>query len=127
MTKRAAVYHRVSTDGQTSDNQRLELGQVAKTAGWGIVEAYIDDDVLRSGGPNGALAREARRGAWITTISAPVISIFTPESVDHRIYAKCKIENRVRSILRSDLGRTSLLDTFASISILFLLSHAKGL
>jgi len=32
--KRAAIYIRVSTDGQTVDNQRLELEHAAKMAGW---------------------------------------------------------------------------------------------
>jgi len=52
--KRAAIYIRVSTDGQTVDNQRLELEQAAKSAGWKIVGVYDDNGV------SGAKGREHR-------------------------------------------------------------------
>ena len=52
--KRAAIYIRVSTDGQTVDNQRLELEQAAKSAGWEIVGVYDDNGV------SGAKSREQR-------------------------------------------------------------------
>ena len=52
--KRAAIYIRVSTDGQTVDNQRLELEQAAEKAGWQIVGVYDDDGV------SGAKSREHR-------------------------------------------------------------------
>jgi len=48
MSKRAAIYIRVSTDGQTVDNQRLELEQAAKSAGWEIVGIYDDNGVSDS-------------------------------------------------------------------------------
>jgi DNA invertase Pin-like site-specific DNA recombinase len=52
--KRAAIYIRVSTDGQTVDNQRLELEAAAKSAGWEIVGIYDDNGV------SGAKSREQR-------------------------------------------------------------------
>jgi len=52
--KRAALYIRVSTDGQTVDNQRLELEQAAKAAGWEIAGMYDDNGV------SGAKSREDR-------------------------------------------------------------------
>ena len=52
--KRAAIYIRVSTDGQTVDNQRLELEQAAKSAGWEIVGIYDDNGV------SGSKSREDR-------------------------------------------------------------------
>ena len=52
--KRAAIYVRVSTDGQTVDNQRLELKQAAERAGWEIVGVYNDNGV------SGAKSREHR-------------------------------------------------------------------
>jgi DNA invertase Pin-like site-specific DNA recombinase len=52
--KRAAIYIRVSTDGQTVDNQRLELEQAAERAGWDIVGIYDDNGV------SGAKSREHR-------------------------------------------------------------------
>jgi DNA invertase Pin-like site-specific DNA recombinase len=42
MAKRAALYLRVSTDGQTTDNQRRELLEVAAHSGWEIKEIYED-------------------------------------------------------------------------------------
>ena len=53
-SKRAALYLRVSTDGQTTDNQRLALEQVAKQRGWHIVEVYVDHGI------SGAKARDKR-------------------------------------------------------------------
>jgi len=55
MTKRVAFYVRVSTDGQTTENQRLELEKVAVQRGWKIVEIYDDNSV------SGAKGREYRR------------------------------------------------------------------
>src|ERR687896_2724243 len=40
--KRVAIYARVSTDGQTTDNQLRELRAVAKRHGWEIVREYVD-------------------------------------------------------------------------------------
>ena len=38
--KRAALYLRVSTDGQTTENQRLALEAVARGRGWEVVQTY---------------------------------------------------------------------------------------
>lgn len=40
--KRAAIYLRVSTKGQTTENQLRELREVASNANWEIVEVYED-------------------------------------------------------------------------------------
>ena len=45
MTKKAVIYVRVSTDGQTTENQRLALVQVAEKSGWEIVGVYEDHAV----------------------------------------------------------------------------------
>jgi DNA invertase Pin-like site-specific DNA recombinase len=42
MTKRAAIYVRVSTDKQTVENQLRELRQIAERRGWKVVEEYRD-------------------------------------------------------------------------------------
>jgi DNA invertase Pin-like site-specific DNA recombinase len=55
-SKRAALYLRVSTDGQTTDNQKLALEQVAAHRGWHIVETYTDHGI------SGAKARDKRPG-----------------------------------------------------------------
>jgi DNA invertase Pin-like site-specific DNA recombinase len=52
--KRAAIYARVSTDGQTTDNQIRELRQVAERNGWQIVQEHIDQGI------SGAKGREQR-------------------------------------------------------------------
>jgi DNA invertase Pin-like site-specific DNA recombinase len=53
-TKRAALYARVSTDGQSTDNQIRELRQVAERNGWEIIQEYIDQGI------SGAKGREQR-------------------------------------------------------------------
>jgi DNA invertase Pin-like site-specific DNA recombinase len=53
---RAAIYCRVSTDGQTIENQRLRLAEVAKFHGWSIVAEYADVGI------SGAKGRKDRPG-----------------------------------------------------------------
>src|SRR6478609_8754121 len=55
-TKRAAIYLRVSTSGQTTENQRRELETVAAQRGWQIVAIYED------AGISGAKGRDKRPG-----------------------------------------------------------------
>ncbi len=55
-TKRAALYLRVSTDGQTTDNQRLALEAVAAQRGWTVTEVYEDTGI------SGAKGRDKRPG-----------------------------------------------------------------
>lgn len=42
MTRRAAIYARVSTADQTTDNQLLRLREVAARAGWEIVQTFTE-------------------------------------------------------------------------------------
>jgi DNA invertase Pin-like site-specific DNA recombinase len=52
---RAALYLRISTtDGQTTENQRMALAKVAEHRGWGIVQSYED------AGISGAKGRDQR-------------------------------------------------------------------
>jgi len=53
-TKRAAIYARVSTDGQTTENQLHELRLVAERNGWLIVQEFVDQGI------SGAKGREQR-------------------------------------------------------------------
>ena len=48
--KRAALYVRVSTDGQTTDNQKRALEAVAQRRGWTVVETYQDNGISGSKG-----------------------------------------------------------------------------
>jgi DNA invertase Pin-like site-specific DNA recombinase len=56
ITKRIALYLRVSTDGQTIENQRHELQAVAERHGWDIIAEYCDEGV------SGAKGRDRRPG-----------------------------------------------------------------
>lgn len=53
MPKRVALYVRVSTDGQTVQNQLGELRQVADRHGWEIVQTYADEGVSGTKGREG--------------------------------------------------------------------------
>ena len=48
--KRVALYLRVSTDGQTTENQRLELERIAEHGGWHIVNVFEDHAISGSKG-----------------------------------------------------------------------------
>ena len=52
--KRAALYLRVSTDDQTTENQRRELRTAVERTGWRIFEVYED------AGISGAKGRDQR-------------------------------------------------------------------
>jgi DNA invertase Pin-like site-specific DNA recombinase len=52
--KRVAFYLRVSTGGQTVENQRLELAKAAEQRGWTVAEIYSDN------GFSGAKGRDKR-------------------------------------------------------------------
>ena len=54
MTKRVAMYLRVSTSGQTVENQRRDLDAVIGRMGWRIVAVYED------AGISGAKGRDQR-------------------------------------------------------------------
>ena len=56
MTKRIALYTRVSQDSQTTENQRRELVAVAERLGWEIVAEFSDHGI------SGAKGREKRPG-----------------------------------------------------------------
>ena len=56
VSKRAALYLRVSTDKQTVENQRAALTAIAQRRGWQIVTTYTD------AGVSGAKGRKDRPG-----------------------------------------------------------------
>src|SRR4051812_27678627 len=53
-SKRAAIYARVSTDTQDTDNQLRELRSVAERAGWQVVGEFVDHAI------SGAKGRDKR-------------------------------------------------------------------
>ena len=67
--KRAALYLRVSTDGQTTENQRLALEAVAAQRGWTVVATYDDNGISGAKGRNqrpglDTLLKDATRGRF---------------------------------------------------------------
>ena len=52
--RRVAIYSRVSTDKQTTENQERELREIAARSGWQIVEVYRDHGI------SGAKGRDER-------------------------------------------------------------------
>jgi DNA invertase Pin-like site-specific DNA recombinase len=56
MKRRVGIYLRVSTDGQTTENQRRELEAVAARSCWEVVDFYEDAGISGSNG------REKRPG-----------------------------------------------------------------
>lgn len=53
MVKRVAIYARVSTDGQTTENQVRELERVAKRMGWKLDGRFIDMGISGAKGRDG--------------------------------------------------------------------------
>src|SRR3984885_384167 len=56
MSKRVAIYLRVSTSEQTTRNQRRELKAVAERHGWEVVSVFEDEGI------SGAKGRDRRPG-----------------------------------------------------------------
>ncbi len=76
--KRVGIYLRVSTGGQTTDNQRLELEAVAMRSGWQVVALYED------AGISGAKGRDKRPGfdRLLRDATARKINMIAAWSVD---------------------------------------------
>ena len=76
--KRVAIYLRVSTDKQTTDNQRRELEAVAERSGWKVVIVYED------AGISGAKGRDKRPGldAMMKAVNAKEFDMVASWSVD---------------------------------------------
>lgn len=78
MTKRIALYTRVSTDQQTTENQRLELVAVAERNGWEIVAEFCDHGI------SGAKGRDQRPGydALMKAVARREIDLVATWAVD---------------------------------------------
>jgi DNA invertase Pin-like site-specific DNA recombinase len=76
--KRAAIYLRVSTSKQDTENQRRELEAVAARSSWQIVKVYED------AGISGAKGRDKRAGmdAMLKAVNAKEFEIVAAWSVD---------------------------------------------
>lgn len=78
MAKRIGIYLRVSTDNQTTENQRLELEAVANRSGWDVVGVYED------AGVSGAKGRDKRPGLdrLLKDVTARKVNMIAAWSVD---------------------------------------------
>jgi DNA invertase Pin-like site-specific DNA recombinase len=78
MKKRVGIYLRVSTDGQTTANQRRELEAVAERSGWEVVGFYQD------AGISGSSGRDKRPGfdRLLNDATARKINMIAAWSVD---------------------------------------------
>jgi DNA invertase Pin-like site-specific DNA recombinase len=76
--KRVAIYLRVSTSKQDTDNQRRELEAVAARSGWDVVKVYED------AGISGAKGRDKRPGldAMLKAVNAREFDMVAAWSVD---------------------------------------------
>ena len=76
--KRVAIYLRVSTSKQDTENQRRELEAVAKRSGWQVVKVYED------AGISGAKGRDQRPGldAMLKAVNARDFDMVAAWSVD---------------------------------------------
>jgi DNA invertase Pin-like site-specific DNA recombinase len=76
--KRVAIYLRVSTSKQDTDNQRRELEAVASRSGWHVVKVYED------AGISGAKGRDKRPGldAMLKAVNAREFDMVAAWSVD---------------------------------------------
>ena len=77
--KKVGIYLRVSTDGQTTENQRRELEAVARRSGWEVVGFYEDGGIS-----SGAKGRDQRPGfdRLIKDATARKINMIAAWSVD---------------------------------------------
>src|SRR6476469_10300407 len=76
--KRVAIYLRVATDKQTTNNQRRELEAVAERSGWQVVKVYED------AGISGGKGRDQRPGldAMMKAVNAKEFDMVASWSVD---------------------------------------------
>jgi DNA invertase Pin-like site-specific DNA recombinase len=76
--KRIGIYLRVSTDQQTTENQRRVLLEVAERSGWHVVEVFADEGI------SGSKSRDQRPGfdALLKAVARSEIQMVVAWSVD---------------------------------------------
>src|ERR1700749_3786258 len=75
--KRAALYLRVSTGEQTTNNQRLALGAACEQRGWQVVTTYADPGISGAKGRDerpefDRMLKDAARGQFNVVMAARV-------------------------------------------------------
>jgi DNA invertase Pin-like site-specific DNA recombinase len=88
--KRVAIYLRVSTSKQDTENQRRELEAVAERSGWKVVKIYEDNGI------SGAKGRDHRPGldAMMKAVNAKEFDKVASWSVD-RLGRAARVANPV--------------------------------
>ena len=83
--RRVAIYARVSTDGQSVDNQLRELTSVAERHGWDVATTYTDEGI------SGTVVSVSKVGtSWIFNLCDVLTAIQKSEHLaDHQ---KIKID-----------------------------------
>src|SRR3546814_3682457 len=84
--KRAAIYARVSSDGQTISNQMLDLETVAARMGWTIVAVHADEGI------SGTKGREKRPGldALMKSVARRAVDVVMAwRSEERRVGKEC--------------------------------------
>lgn len=76
--RNVALYVRVSTKDQTTENQRRELAEVAERAGWNVVGVFCDEGI------SGAKGRDKRPGfdAMLKAVTRREVDMVAAWSVD---------------------------------------------
>ena len=76
--RKVAIYVRVSTKDQATENQRRELAEVAERAGWNVVAVYCDEGI------SGAKGRDKRPGfdAMLKAVTRREVDMVAAWSVD---------------------------------------------
>src|SRR5580692_11639426 len=98
--KRVAIYLRVSTDKQTTDNQRRELEAVAERSGWKVAKVYED------AGISGAKGRDQRPGleAMMKAVNAREFDMVASWSVDRLGRSLTDLLSILQGLHEKDVG-----------------------
>src|SRR4051812_7206199 len=98
--KRVAIYLRVSTDKQTTNNQRRQLEAVAERSGWEVVKVYQD------AGISGAKGRDKRPGldAMMKAVNAKECDMIATWSVDRLGRSLTDLLSILQSLHDKDVG-----------------------
>src|SRR4029077_14257258 len=111
MKKRVGIYLRVSTDGQTTENQRRELEAVAERSGWEIVDIYEDAGISGSNGRN----RRPGFDRLLNDATARKINMIAAWSVDRlgrSLQSRAELETRIRRLRKQDMGLVKIVNRF---------------
>jgi DNA invertase Pin-like site-specific DNA recombinase len=94
--KRAALYARVSTGGQTVENQLRELRAVAKRLGWDVNEEFVDEGISGSKGRDRRPALDAMLKAVIRG-EVDVVAAWSVDRLGRSLQDLVGILNDIRS------------------------------